>query len=372
MPKSKFASWFDPADVDLSKVILIGHSRGAAIAAVLGRGDPGRSVRVPVASAILLAPTSDTVNPALLADVPTAVVIGSCDGDTGVDGGQFFTASMSRIRRTPVALLLMRGATHNAVNERLRLEPPDAANPDSADDVRLDAEAQRLQVADLVPNVLHALRGYPAAPLSSRSMLDVTRADDRFAPGIRVVHLDPTDRRRSLLEPSNGWPSSGATATGLRIVRCPAGLSSPFRSPGTEPCHRLELTELVGRPASTQLNWTATGGTLRLSHQRLAAGSVLLVRMFADPLSIGPRTEVTAILTGSDTTQTKPTWSRLVRFPAASIGAPITETGLRRGAVLWSERRIVIPSDTSATTFTITGPSKGALDVVGIEAVIIR
>ncbi len=372
VPGAKFASWLDPVVVDRSAIILIGHSRGGAVAAVLGRGDPGRRLSVPVAASVLIAPTSDTVSPELLADVPSAVVIGSCDGDSGVDGGAFLTAAVPRVRRSPIALFLMRGATHNAVNERLSPESPDRANPDCADNVRLGPAAQRSELADLVPQVVRALIGYAVAPTAARSLLDVTRADDRLAPGIRLVQLDPTIRRRTLLAPSAGWPIAEAKVAGLRIVRCPAGMSSPFLAPGTESCHRVELSELVGRPASLHLDWTAVGGTLRLSHRRLPAGAVLVVRAFADPLSVAPSADVTATVTGSDPGQALPPWSAQVRFPAASVGAPIAEAGLRRGAVLWSERRIVLPSATSATTLTITGPGNGALDVVGIEAVTTR
>ncbi len=369
VPGTKFASWLDPASVDRSNVILIGHSRGGAVAAVLGRGDPGRRLSVPVAASVLIAPTSDTVSPELLADVPSAVVIGSCDGDSGVDGGEFLTAALPRLRRSPITLLLMRGATHNAVNERLSPESPDRANPDCADDVRLGPDVQRSALADLVPQVVRALIGYAMAPTATPSMLNVTRAEDRLAPGIRLVQLDPTIRRRILLTPSAGWPISGTKAMGLRIVRCPAGMSSPFLAPGTESCHRVELSELVGRPASLHLDWTAVGGTLRVSHRRLPAGAVLVVRAFADPLSTATGTDVMATVTGSDPGQALPPWSARLRFPVAVIGQPIAEAGLRRGAVLWSERRIVLPSATSATTLTITGPGNGALDVVGIEAV---
>ena len=372
VPGAKFASWLDPAVVDRSDIILIGHSRGGAVAAVLGRRDPDRRLSVPVAAAVLIAPTSDTVSPELLADVPTAVVIGSCDGDSGVDGGEFLTAAMPRVRRTPIALFLMRGASHNAVNERLRPEPPDRANPDCADDVRLGEVAQRSKLADLVPRVIRALRGNAAALAGASSILDVTRADDRIAPGIRLVQLDPTLRRRSLLEPSAGWPSPDARASGLRVVGCPAGMSSPFLAPGTEPCHRVELSELVGRPASIHLDWTATGGALRLSHRRLPAGAVLVLRVFADPLRVAPGTDVTATLTGSDPGQALPPWSARVRFPTSAVGEPIAEAGLRRGAVLWSELRIVLPVATSATSLTITGPITGALDVVGVESVSTR
>ena len=372
VPRAKFASWLDPVVVDRSDIILIGHSRGGAVAAVLGRGDPARRLSAPVAAAMLIAPTSDTVSPELLADVPTAVVIGSCDGDSGVDGGEFLTAAMRRVRRSPIALFLMRGATHNAVNERLRPEPPDRANPDCADDVRLGEDAQRSQLADLVPRVIRALKGNAAALAGAGSILDVKRADDRIAPGIRLVQLDPTIRRRSLLEPSAGWPNPNAKASGLRVVGCPAGMSSPFLAPGTESCHRVELTELVGRPASLHLDWTAVGGTLRLSHRRLPAGAVLVLRAFADPLSVGPGSAITATVTGSDPGQALPPWSAQVRFPTAALGEPIAEAGLRRGAVLWSERRIVLPAATSMTTLTITGPASGALDVVGVESVSTR
>ena len=367
----RFASWLDPATVDLSGVILIGHSRGGAVAAVLGGGDSGRRLSVPVVASVLIAPTSDTVSPGLLADVPTAVVIGSCDGDSGVDGGEFLTAAIPRVRLTPIALFLLRGATHNAVNERLRPEPPDRANPDCADDVRLGEDAQRSKLAELVPRALRALTDYAAQALPG-SLLDVKRADDRIAPGIRLVQLDPTLRRRSLLDPSAPWPSPGARTSGLGVVGCPAGMSSPFLAPGTEACHRVELSELVGRPASLHLDWTAVGGTLRLSHRRLPAGAVLVVRAFADPFAVAPGTDITATVMGSDPGQAQPPWFAQIRIPAALIGEPIAEAGLRRGAVLWSERRIVLPAATSATTLTITGPASGALDVVGIEAVTTR
>lgn len=367
--RSKFASWLDPVTVDRSKVILIGHSRGGAVAAVLGRGDPGRRLSIPVVASVLIAPTSDTVSPALLADVPTAVVIGSCDGDSGIDGGEFLTASLHRVRRAPITLFLMRGATHNAVNERLGPEPPDRANPDCADDVRLGGVAQRSNLADLIPRVVRALTALGSTPAGAGSLFDVKRADDRIAPGLRLVQLDPTVRRRSLLDASAGWPSPDLRASGLRVAGCPAGLSSPFRSPGTELCHRVELSELVGRPASLHLDWTVVGGTLRLSHRRLPAGTVLVVRAFADPLGGVAGADVTATVTGSDPGQALAPWSLRLRFPVAAIGEPVAEAGLRRGAVLWSERRIVLPSVTSATTLTITGPVSGALDVVGIEAV---
>ncbi len=372
VPGAKFASWVDPATVERSNVVLIGHSRGGAVAAVLGRREPGRRLSVSIAGSVLIAPTSDTVRPELLADVPTAVVIGSCDSDSGVDGGEFLTAAMSRVRGTPIALVLHRGATHNAINERLAPESPDRANPDCADNVRLGAGAQRSQVADLVPRLIRALTGHFSTPAGAGTMLDSTRADDLLAPGFRVVQLDPTARRRSLVDPGAGWPIPSVKATGLGVVGCPAGLSSPFLAPGTESCHRVELSELVGRPASIHLDWTAVGGTFRVSHRRLPAQAVLVLRVFADPLSVAAGTAVTATVTGSDPGQALPPWTAQVRFQVASIGEPIAEAGLRRGAVLWSERRIVLPSATSATTLTITGPSTGALDIVGIEAVTTR
>ena len=109
-----------------------------------------------------------------------------------------------------------------------------------------------------------------------------------------------------------------------------------------------------------------------MSHRRLPAGAVLVLRVFADPLRVAPGTDVTATLTGSDPGQALPPWSARVRFPTSAVGEPIAEAGLRRGAVLWSERRIVLPVATSATSLTITGPITGAIDVVGVESVSTR
>ncbi len=79
---------------------------------------------------------------------------------------------------------------------------------------------------------------------------------------------------------------------------------------------------------------------------------------------------MTATLTGTSSESPQQVWLMRLRFPVDAVGEPITDSGLRRGAVLWSERRIVIPSATGSTTLTINGPTSGALDIVGIEAVI--
>ncbi len=369
VPGARFASWLDPATVDQRRVVLVGHSRGGAVAAVLGRGDRARRLSVPVAASVLLAPTSDTVAPALLADVPTAVVIGSCDGDSGVDGGEYLTTTAARARRRPLALVLMTGANHNAVNDRLDPERVDPKNPDCAADARLNATEQRAQLSVLIPGVIRALTASTADPVAVGSVLDTTRPDDRVATGLRIVHFDAGTRRTSLLDPSGQWPAQAVTTSGFRSVACPAGRSSPYANPGTELCHRLEITELVGRPASIHLDWTKTGGTLRLSHRRLPAGGILVLRLFVDPLSVAPDSEMIAVVSGSDPGQARPGWSTEVRWPTARLSEPIAEAGLRRGVVLWSERRIVLPADSSSTSVTIRSPDRGAIDVVGIEFV---
>ena len=74
----------NPSIVDTGRLVLVGHSRGGSIAAVLARPDSVLSATYPTRGVVLLAPSPDTVEPDRLADVAAVVVVGTCDGDTGV------------------------------------------------------------------------------------------------------------------------------------------------------------------------------------------------------------------------------------------------------------------------------------------------
>lgn len=199
-------------------IVLLGHSRGAALAAILGRRTGAPRLSRPVSGLVQLAPSVGSVDPTLLADLPAAVVIGTCDGDTGVDGGRFVAPSLDRARRTtPVGLVMIDHATHDATNDRLALEAPPPGRPGCGATQWLEPVAQRQLLMALVPEVARATLGATSSGASA-TIFDRLRADDQVQPGVRIVHVDPTTVRTSLL-PKLGQlvPTAGFTS-GLELT----------------------------------------------------------------------------------------------------------------------------------------------------------
>jgi dienelactone hydrolase len=379
--KSQFAA-VNPAIIVTRSLSLVGHSRGGAIAGVLaqprsfdsvsGSGPPLQGLSIPVEAVVMLAPTSDNVDPSRLPDVPTAIVLGTCDNDTGIDGGDYLTAALTQVRISPVALMLMEGATHNAINERLDTERMTQDQPGCNDGQRLSAERQRSRLEDLVPNALRALIGLSTeGPVAS--LFADARTDDRVAAGLRFVHLDPTSAVKRLVDPLVAWPPPGLAVLGFSgAVQCPAGRSSALRNSGSEGCFRVELSELVGHPGTVHLMWTNGSPSLRMTVPSTSVGTVLVLRAFADPFSNPGATAVAVRVAASNLATTAEGWISEWEIPVATVGPPIGSTSVRRGAVLWSERRVVLPAGTITIELRMVGPAAGALDLVGVDLVTSR
>ena len=110
--------------VDLGRLGLLGHSlsghRAVQAAQRRERNDSPATIargRGPVRALFLLAPVFAR---APLPDRPTAIVLGSCDGDTGTMGrGYFERARRASGRRSRVFLARLQGANHNYYNRTL-------------------------------------------------------------------------------------------------------------------------------------------------------------------------------------------------------------------------------------------------------------
>ena len=107
--------------VRLDRIGLLGHSISGHRAVRFARGPHGASVR----ALFLLAPVFGRV---ALPDLPAAVVLGSCDGDTGTRGRRYLElARRATGRRRRVFLARLPGANHNYYNRTLaRLGHDDA------------------------------------------------------------------------------------------------------------------------------------------------------------------------------------------------------------------------------------------------------
>lgn len=355
------------SEVDLTHIVMVGHSRGAALAAVLGRPTGNPKVSRVVSGLVLLAPSADSVDPTLLADVPAAVVIGTCDGDTGVDGGRFVSPSLDVKRRNkPVALIMIDRATHNATNDRLSPEAVPPGRPACAATDRLDPVVQRRTLAALVPELARATLG-AAATGDGAQAFNRLRADDQVQPGTRIVHIDPTALRTSLL-PKLGLPVPTA---GFTPQWCPGGRYAPYRAPGTEPCHRLELEDLAGWPSGLELTWNNPGAalTVPVPASLIGSGSELVLRVLVDPadtrVGVGP---VVLLLTARNGSTTS--WTKDVSLVVTPVGTVDTGAYIaRRGALLWSERRTPFEQAATSLTISATSPNAGSLLLVSLEVV---
>lgn len=95
--------------VDLTRVGVLGHSRGGLNVLRWASGN------ATVKSAFLLAPAYDRAVRPL--NVPTTLVLGTCDGDTGLDGAGYLRSSRLQ---SPAWKLTVGGANHNFYNRTLR------------------------------------------------------------------------------------------------------------------------------------------------------------------------------------------------------------------------------------------------------------
>ena len=357
----------NPSIVDTSRLVLVGHSRGGSIAAVLARPDSVLSASYPTRGVVLLAPSPDTVGPDRLADVAAVVVVGTCDGDTGVTSARFATDALMANRRTPVGLVLMDGATHNAINDRLAPEDLLSGRPGCGDGDRLTPSAQRELLAASVPELARRVLGAPAAGIGA-TIFEPMRAEDTGSPRMSVVHIDPSSARMSLL-PDLTLPGAGdRLSTGFATTWCPAGNYSSYSRPGTERCHRVELDDLVGTPAALAMTWEQPGASLTAPVGVDAPGAVLVVRAFTDPIDerMGPGP---VMLQLSGRRPDASIWTAQITVPVAALGVPFPPFGARRGAVLWTEQRLPLDTPLTAVTLTVMSPAQGSIQLVSLETV---
>jgi dienelactone hydrolase len=107
--------------VDFSRIGLLGHSLSGHRSVRFARGLGGAAVR----SLFLLAPVFGGI---ALPDLPTGIVLSSCDGDTGLRGREYLVrARRDQDRRRGVFLARLGRANHNFYNRTLsRLRENDA------------------------------------------------------------------------------------------------------------------------------------------------------------------------------------------------------------------------------------------------------
>jgi dienelactone hydrolase len=170
--------------VDLTRIGLLGHSLSGhhSVRAARRRADNDSPAdiargRGPIDALFLLTPVAQG---AVLPDLPTAIVLASCDGDTGPMGRAYLRQARRQEDRTrPAVLARVEGANHNYFNRKLaQLGADDAptGRPQCRRPHRLPARAQQrwldLAAADFFAATLRGARRptwlRPGAPRPSR------------------------------------------------------------------------------------------------------------------------------------------------------------------------------------------------------------
>ncbi|MFI0163130.1 hypothetical protein [Streptomyces sp. NPDC017095] len=351
---------------DLSKVLLVGHSRGGEgvnRAALDSLAPPPADqdgyhgpVRWTIKGTVLIGPTVFGQNP--VPDVPSVSVLPGCDGDVSDLQGEVYVDGTRGVGKGTAlhSAVYVIGADHNFFNSEWT--PGQAAAPaedDFSDDPHHpDPVCGKRAATRLTANQQHrAGATYIAA--AARLFL---AGDDRVRPlldgsGKRAPSADPARVLSHAVGARRGagfLPDGAVSVTGGRL--CAAVDPSPAKSclgpdtKGTSPHFAQWETERETGRRAVALRWTRTGAPVRVTPREpvsLTGSSALALRMFVPPNTRGARFDVSLTdtsgkkarlgritldgLPGSERTASY--WAREVRVPLSPAG----RAGLKLGSV---------------------------------------
>ncbi|MET3425509.1 hypothetical protein BJ973_004721 [Actinoplanes tereljensis] len=305
---------------DLTKVFLMGHSRGGegvSRAAMDTLTPPPAAqdgyhgkVRWTIRGLLLIGPTIFGHDP--VPDVPSATILPGCDGDVFDLQGQMFideTRGVSHGKALHSALYVI-GANHNFFNTEWT--PGQSAAPsfddffsgDEPDPVCSPGTATRLSAPQQqnvgATYIAAAARLFVAGDDRVRPLLDGSGARARSADPARVLSHALGARRDAVLTPdptvrvSAGGriceqvtPDAAASCVNPDDINSSTGHFTWFGPVNPEP----------GRYAAA-LNWSAAGTPIRLTPARpvsVAGDKALALRVIVPPNSVGTRFGVTAV-----------------------------------------------------------------------------
>lgn len=346
----------DAARADLSRVLLVGHSRGgegvnrAAMdslypppAAQDGYKGP---VRWKIRGTVLIGPTIFGQNP--VADVPSTTILPGCDGDVSDLQGEVYvdgTRGVSKGTALHSAVYVV-GANHNYFNSEWT---PGQSEAPSWDDFWEDSEEQPDPVCSTgAPTRLTADQQHQAGAtyIAAAARLYIA-GDDRVRP-----LLDGTGRRAPSADPARvlthavgarrtgGFlPDAPVKVTGGRLCSAidpdPAVACLDPETEGSSPHFAWWWKEKEAGRSAVALKWSAPGAATKVAPPApvsLSGAKSLALRVFVPPNSTGTKLDVTVTdssghraklgqvkvdgLPGS--VRTASYWAREVRVPLAA------------------------------------------------------
>jgi hypothetical protein len=337
---------------DLSRVLLVGHSRGgegvnrAAMDSLYpppaGQDGYRGKVRWHIRGTVLIGPTIFGQNP--VPDVPSLTILPGCDGDVSDLQGQVYadgTRGVSRGRALHSAVYMV-GANHNYFNSEWTPGQAQAPanddfwhDPEQPDPVcspgtatRLTADQQHKAGATYIAS---AARLFVAGDDRARALLDGTGRRAPSADPARVLtHAVGANRGAGFL------PDGSVKVTGGRL--CSAIDPDPRRTcldpeaGGGSPHFAYWQPERETGRRAVALRWSAPGSTVTVRPDKplsLKGARSLALRVFVPPNTTGTQLDVSVTdaagkraklgrvrvdgLPGSDRTTSY--WAREVRVP---------------------------------------------------------
>ncbi|MGW0883521.1 hypothetical protein [Streptomyces sp. NPDC002671] len=351
---------------DLSRVLLVGHSRGgegvnrAAMDSLYpppaGQDGYHGPVRWTIRGMVLIGPTVFGQNP--VPDVPSVTILPGCDGDVSDLEGEVYvdgTRAVSAGSALHSAVYVI-GANHNFFNSEWT--PGQSAAP-SEDDFSDDPHGHDPVCAKGTATRLTADQQHRAGSTYIAAAARLFLAgDDRVRPlldgsGRRAPSADPARVLSHAVGGRRGagfLPDGGVSVTGGRL--CDAVGSDPGQTclgrgaQGASPHFaQWETGRESGRHAIA-LRWTRPGSPVRVSGKQpvsLSGAKALALRLFVPPNSRGTELDVSLTDTAGRTAKlgrvradglpgserTASYWAREIRVPLTAAG----RAGLKLGSV---------------------------------------
>ncbi|MEU7083225.1 hypothetical protein AB0448_07980 [Streptomyces achromogenes] len=351
---------------DLSKVLLVGHSRGgegvnrAALDSLAPPpadqdGYHGR-VRWTIRGTVLIGPTVFGQNP--VPDVPSVTILPGCDGDVSDLQGEVYVDGTRAVGNGSAlhSAVYVIGANHNFFNSEWT--PGQAAAPaedDFYDEPRHPDPVCGKRAATRLSADRQHRAGSTYIAAAARLFL---AGDDRVRPlldgsGKRAPSADPARVMSHAVGARRGGgflPDGGVSVTGGKL--CAAVDPSPARSclaantKGASPHFAQWETDRESGRQAVALRWTRAGSPARVTLHKpvsLSGSTDLALRVFVPPNTRGTRLDVSLTdtagkkaklgritldgLPGSERTASY--WAREVRVPLAAAG----RAGLKLGSV---------------------------------------
>ncbi len=287
--------------VDLSKLVLIGHSQGGEGAYLwvqhegMDQADASQKHGYgPVVVLLMVAPSGNWAG-GQPANIPVAMIQSACDNDVITQEGQLYY-EINRVASdhpTWVSSVWLDHANHNYFNEILSDEA--RARPGRPDcNPVLSPETQRAFLVDYTADFLASIYQNDKQAASRLGMdLQARPGNTLLNQSALVAALAASDNRLPVFLPGTeselqtNLAGGSVNAKGIDTFFCEAGYYTPSMKPGSERCMRVNLV-IPGNPSLAVVSWSAAGGELAFTlpdGNDLSQYQSVSLRAALDPLS---------------------------------------------------------------------------------------